>query len=95
VALVSNSEQCSSLVRLGLPQLMPQSLVEGRRRLVDGSGVGVDKCDQHADAFTEHTRWLTNEGEAVQALGRSRGLRRTSATRSSFQTLQVKEAKAA
>jgi hypothetical protein len=48
-------------------------------RLSDGSGVETDG-NQHPDAFVESVRWLVNEGEQIQALGRSRGIYRTAET---------------
>jgi putative DNA primase/helicase len=48
-------------------------------RLRDGRGIKTTG-DQHPDAFVESIRWLVHEGELMQALGRARGINRTSAT---------------
>ncbi len=52
------------------PQTRRSITVKGRRlgRAVMG--------DQHPDAFCESIRWLSNEGELMQAIGRPRGVNR-------------------
>jgi bifunctional DNA primase/polymerase-like protein/primase-like protein len=46
-------------------------------RLADGSGLAVD-ADRHPDPVVEDIRWLICEAELIQALGRARGINRTS-----------------
>ena len=48
-------------------------------RLSDERGVETNG-DLHPDAFVESVRWLVHEGEQIQAIGRSRGIRRTADT---------------
>ena len=48
-------------------------------RLKDGTGYAV-KGDVHPDPMAEAIRWQICEGELVQAIGRARGVNRTTAT---------------
>jgi putative DNA primase/helicase len=49
-------------------------------RLADGSGIEVERSDQHCDPVAEAVRWQICEGELIQALGRGRGVNRTAET---------------
>jgi hypothetical protein len=48
--------------------------------LADGSGIGVENCDEHPDPVGEAVRWQICEAELMQALGRGRGVNRTAET---------------
>jgi hypothetical protein len=52
--------------------------VERGVRLKSGAGVAVP-CDQHPDQLAEAVRWQVCEGELIQAIGRGRGVNRTTA----------------
>jgi putative DNA primase/helicase len=49
-------------------------------RLADGSGIGVENCDEHPDPVAEAVRRQICEAELMQALGRARGVNRTAGT---------------
>jgi putative DNA primase/helicase len=46
-------------------------------RLANGTGIIVERCDQHPDPVGEHVRYQICEGELLQALGRVRAINRT------------------
>jgi putative DNA primase/helicase len=49
-------------------------------RMADGSGIEVERCDQHCDPMGEAVRYQICEAELVQGLGRGRGVNRTAET---------------
>jgi hypothetical protein len=49
-------------------------------RMVGGSGVEVEGCDQHCDPMGEAVRYQICEAELIQAIGRGRGVNRTAET---------------
>jgi hypothetical protein len=51
--------------------------VERAIRMADGTGILVERCDQHPDPVGEHVRYQICEGEMLQALGRARAINRT------------------
>jgi putative DNA primase/helicase len=51
--------------------------VERAIRMADGTGILVERCDQHPDPVGEHVRFQICEGEMLQALGRARAINRT------------------
>jgi putative DNA primase/helicase len=51
--------------------------VERAIRMADGTGIRVERCDQHPDPVGEHVRYQICEGEMLQALGRARAINRT------------------
>jgi hypothetical protein len=51
--------------------------VERAIRMADGTGILMERCDQHPDPVGEHVRYQICEGEMLQALGRARAINRT------------------
>lgn len=46
-------------------------------RMADGTGRLIDQQPQHSDPLVEAVRWSITEGAVLQAIGRARGVRRT------------------
>jgi putative DNA primase/helicase len=49
-------------------------------RMADGSGIEVERCDQHIDPVGEAVRYQICEAELIQAIGRGRGVNRAPET---------------
>jgi hypothetical protein len=49
-------------------------------RMADGTGIEVERSDQHIDPMAEKVRYQICEAELVQAIGRGRGVNRTAET---------------
>jgi hypothetical protein len=51
--------------------------IERAIRLADGTGILVERCDQHPDPVAEQVRQQICEAQMVQAIGRARAINRT------------------